>query len=148
MQETARGQGRIDQRLVDSETVPGNLIIDPSVVQPQTRQGSDVNVNGIGNSAAVVGVTTRSRALPPIVLRGAVTGGLLEPYNAVDEFEHEGGKPQEESMRVMYEDPGQRDEKKRLMSLLKNQAGGEEDLLGSSSGFERRARRSTRIAGF
>jgi DNA replication regulator DPB11 len=51
-------------------------------------------------------------------------------------------------MRVMYEDPGQRDEKKRLMNLLKNQAGGEEDALGSSSAFEKRARRSMRIAGF
>jgi DNA replication regulator DPB11 len=116
-------------------------------VQPQTRQGSDDNINGTGKPIAVVGVATRSRALPPIVLRGgAVTGDFFESYNAVDEFENEGGKSQEESMRVMYEDPGQRDEKKRLMSLLKNQAGGEEDSLGS--GFEKRARRSMRIAGF
>ena len=52
-------------------------------------------------------------------------------------------------MRVMYEDPGQRDEKKQLMSLLKSQGGGVEDSLGSSgSEFEKRARRSMRIAGF
>ena len=115
-------------------------------MQPQTRQGSDDNINVTGKPIAVVRVTTRSRALPPIVLRGAVTGDFFESYNAVDEFEYEGGKSQEESMRVMYEDPGQRDERKRLMSLLKNQAGGEEDSLGS--GFEKRARRSMRIAGF
>jgi DNA replication regulator DPB11 len=50
-------------------------------------------------------------------------------------------------MRVMYEDPGQREEKKRLMNLLKNQAGGEEDPLVSGAGFGKR-RRSVRIAGF
>lgn len=111
-------------------------------MQPQTRQGSTVDV--VGNPS---GVLTRSRALPPAVLRG-VTGDLFEPYNAVDEFEIEGVKSQEESMRVMYEDPGQRDEKKRLISLLKNQGGGEEDSLGSNSGFEKRTRRSLRIAGF
>lgn len=117
-------------------------------MQPQTRQGSDANV--IGGPAAVPGVTTRSRAPPPIILRGgAVAGDPFESYNAADEFEHESVKSQEESsMRVMYEDPGQRDEKKRLMTLLKNQGGGEEDALGSSSGFEKRARRSMRIAGF
>jgi DNA replication regulator DPB11 len=117
-------------------------------VQPQTRQGSDADVRG--NPTAVTGVTTRSRTLPPIVFRGgAVTGNPFESYNAVDEFENQIGKSQEESMRVMYEDPGQRDEKKRLMSLLKNQGGGDEDSLGfSSSEFEKRARRSTRLAGF
>ena len=52
-------------------------------------------------------------------------------------------KSREESVRVMYEDPGQRDEKKRLISLLKNQGGGEEDLLVSSGGFEKRAKRSS-----
>ncbi|KAF8813526.1 hypothetical protein BYT27DRAFT_7131662 [Phlegmacium glaucopus] len=119
----------------------------PHRSKPQTRQGSDVNV--IGGPAAVPGVTTRSRAPPAIILRpGAVTGDPFESYNAVDEFEHESVKSQEESMRVMYEDPGQRDEKKRLISLLKNQGGVEEDSLGSSGGFEKRARRSMRIAGF
>ena len=52
-------------------------------------------------------------------------------------------------MRVMCEDLRQRDEKKRLINLLKIQAGGEEDPLGSSGGFEKRTRRrSVRIAGF
>ena len=103
----------------------------------------------VENSSAVAGVTTRSRALPIALGGRTITGDLFEPYNAVDEFENEGGNFQEESsMRVMYEDPGQRDEKKRLMNLLKNQAGGEEDpLVGSSGGFGKR-RRSVRIAGF
>jgi DNA replication regulator DPB11 len=122
--------------------------------QPNTRQGSDasVNTNVIEKPSSVTGVTTRSRALPPIALGGgAITGDLFGSYNAADEFENEeGGKLPEESMRVMYEDPGQRDEKKRLLNLLKNQAGGgEEDSLGSSSGgFGKRTRRSMRIAGF
>ena len=118
-------------------------------MQPNTRQGSDVNTNVIENPSGVVGATTRSRALAPIALRGAITGDPFGSYNAVDEFESEGGKLEDESMRVMYEDPGQRDEKKRLINLLKIQAGGEEDPLGSSGGFEKRTRRrSVRIAGF
>ena len=119
-------------------------------MQPNTRQGSDANINVIEKPSGVAGVTTRSRALPPIALRGgAITGDFFGSYNAVDEFENEGGKMEEESsMRVMYEDPGQRDEKKRLINLLKNQGGGEEDSLGSSGGFEKRTRRSMRIAGF
>ena len=121
-------------------------------MQPNTRQGSDVNINVIEKPSGEAKVTTRSRAPPPIALReaAAITGELFGSYNGVDEFENdEGGKIEESSMRVMYEDPGQRDEKKRLMNLLKNQAGGEEDLLGSSSGvFDKRTRRSVRIAGF
>ena len=121
-------------------------------MQPNTRQGStrDVNINPVEKPSAVAGVTTRSRTLPSIALGGrAITGDLFESFDAVEEFENEGGNFQEESsMRVMYEDPGQRDEKKRLMNLLKNQAGGEEDpLVGSSGGFGKR-RRSVRIAGF
>jgi len=49
----------------------------------------------------------------------------------------------------MYEDPGQREEKKRLMSLLKSQSGeGESMALSASRDVEKQARRSTRIAGF
>ena len=120
-------------------------------MQPNTRQGStqrDVNTNVVANSSAVAGVTTRSRALPIALGGRAITGDLFEPYNAVDEFENEGGFFQEESsMRVMYEDPGQRDEKKRLMNLLKAGGGEEDPLVGSSGGFGKR-RRSVRIAGF
>ena len=66
----------------------------------------------------------------------------------------------DESVRVMYEDPGQRDEKKRLLRLLKGQsstaAGArvgdaevESETLStpsSSKEFERKTRRSIRIA--
>lgn len=48
----------------------------------------------------------------------------------------------------MYEDPGRRDEKKWLIKLLKNRAGGEEDPLCSSGRFEERTRWSVGIAGF
>ncbi len=50
-------------------------------------------------------------------------------------------------MRVMYEDPGQRDEKKRIMNLLKGTAG-EEDAAATPSLSGSRSRRGTRIAGF
>lgn len=129
-------------------------------MQPNTRQGStrdvnNININIVENPSAVAAgaSTTRSRTLPSITLGRTIAGDLFESYNTVEEFENEGGHYQEESsMRVMYEDPGQRDEKKRLMNLLKNQAGGEEDpLVGSSTsggGFGKRRRRSVRIAGF
>jgi DNA replication regulator DPB11 len=49
---------------------------------------------------------------------------------------------QPESIRVMYEDPGQRDEKKRLMNVLK----GKSSQNGES--LDRLSRRSQRIPGF
>lgn len=51
-------------------------------------------------------------------------------------------------MRVMYEDPGQRDEKRRLMSLLKSQSGGEEEAGSKSGSISSRTRKSARVAGF
>jgi hypothetical protein len=154
MEGMARGQDHIDQRLACfyKNFFSLRFVIDTLFLQTNTRQGSvrDVNINVPEKPS---GVTTRSRAPPPIGLgRAITTGDLFESYNVVEEeFEHEGGNFQEESsMRVMYEDPGQRDEKKRLMNLLKNQAGGEEDsLAGSSGGFGKKTRRrSVRIAGF
>ena len=64
------------------------------------------------------------------------------PFNELDKDEFKIDEQVEESMRVMYEDPDQRDEKKRLLNLLKSQA---EDELPVPSG---RTRRSTRMAGF
>ena len=49
-------------------------------------------------------------------------------------------------MRVMYVDPGQRDEKKRPMSLLRNDSALEVSQGGKASSL--RTRRSSRIAGF
>lgn len=74
-----------------------------------------------------------------------------EPYDELDLVEGN-EQPFEESMRVMYEDPGQRDEKKRLMSLFESQnQGGDESYSGGRSGTKKGAsaiRRSTRMAGF
>jgi DNA replication regulator DPB11 len=58
-----------------------------------------------------------------------------------------GEEPVEGAMRVIYEDPGQREEKRRLMSLFEGQAGGR-DALGSAEKGRGLVRRSTRIAGF
>ena len=55
----------------------------------------------------------------------------------------------EDSMRVTYEDPGERDEKKRLMSLLESQS--ETDSTARSGGRKKGkglVRRSLRVAGF
>jgi DNA replication regulator DPB11 len=55
----------------------------------------------------------------------------------------------EESMRVTYEDPGERDEKKRLMSLLESQS--ETDPTAKTGGRKKGkglVRRSLRVAGF
>ncbi|KAH7928309.1 hypothetical protein BV22DRAFT_1083119 [Leucogyrophana mollusca] len=62
----------------------------------------------------------------------------------------DGGTPMDESLRVTYEDPGQQEEKRRLMSLL----GGKSDNVsgGGTEGSARKGkgpvRRSTRMAGF
>lgn len=52
----------------------------------------------------------------------------------------------EESMRVTYEDPGQRDEKKRLMSLFGSQD--DEGKNGKKPNRGKASRKSSRIAGF
>jgi hypothetical protein len=57
----------------------------------------------------------------------------------------------EESMRVMYEDPGERDEKRRLMSMFESQADasvGGVRRKGDRKKAKGLARRSTRVAGF
>lgn len=78
----------------------------------------------------------------------------LNPFESyADDLEvADNGESQQESVRVMYEDPGQRDEKRRLMNLLKGKASeGEPETLSMLSGLrsiERPTRRSTRIPGF
>ena len=72
----------------------------------------DVIINVVDDSSAIAGVTMQSRALP-VLGRWTITDGLFEHYNTVDEFKNEEGNFREESsMRVMYKDPGQKDEKK------------------------------------
>jgi DNA replication regulator DPB11 len=56
----------------------------------------------------------------------------------------------EQSMRVTYEDPGERDEKKRLMSLFERPVE-EAEPLGKADGRKKGkglVRRSLRVAGF
>lgn len=61
----------------------------------------------------------------------------------------------DESMRVTYEDPGQRDEKRRLMSLLGNDEAVPVDFPppsktsnGKGNKGKNLVRRSSRVAGF
>jgi DNA replication regulator DPB11 len=75
----------------------------------------------------------------------------MSPFETYDDLSSMDNAPLEESMRVRYEDPGQQNEKKRLMNLLKTSvtsqsagAGGSDDKAGKAT----RSRRSTRIAGF
>jgi DNA replication regulator DPB11 len=49
-------------------------------------------------------------------------------------------------MRVMYEDPGQMDEKKRLISLLESRSQAQED--SEERRKKKATRRSSRTAGF
>ena len=81
----------------------------------------------------------------------------LSPFEPCDELNltDEGGRSYEESMRVMYEDPGQRDEKRRLMSLFENDTQQGRDEPGhrgaewkAKKGLSAGVRRSTRVAGF
>ena len=64
-------------------------------------------------------------------------------YEAIDVEE---GRTQE-SMRVMYEDPGQMDERNRLMNLFGSQRTQDEGIDGRKS-KQRSVRRSSRVAGF
>jgi len=76
----------------------------------------------------------------------AVYADPLNPFGSyADEVGVVDGAPpesQQESIRVVYEDPGQRDEKMRLMNILK----GKSSQNGES--LDRLSRRSQRIPGF
>lgn len=83
--------------------------------------------------------------------------GSLSSFDSYDESGINDGNNQlaEESMRVLYEDPGQRDEKKRLMSLFESQpqvGEAEKGVAGVKGGGKKSrgksVRRSQRIAGF
>lgn len=71
----------------------------------------------------------------------------MSPFETYDELNLLESSIVDDSMRVTYEDPGQREERRRLMSLLK--VGGADDMNGKAGGKESsRIRRSSRIAGF
>jgi DNA replication regulator DPB11 len=67
----------------------------------------------------------------------------VEMYEAIDV---EVGQTQE-SMRVMYEDPGQMDQRKRLMNIFGSQRTQDEGVDVRKS-KQRSVRRSSRVAGF
>lgn len=59
------------------------------------------------------------------------------------------GGATEESVRVTYEDPGQMDERKRLMNLLKSEVDSQDvQIIDERAVGQSRIRRSTRVAGF
>ncbi|KAF8151040.1 hypothetical protein B0H34DRAFT_160966 [Crassisporium funariophilum] len=125
----------------------------PTRSKPQTRQSSDAKIaqqrSPPPKPAPKPRKSTTSKRSRPLA------DALMNPFDSYShENEHDddnellesGAKGQDESVRVMYEDPGQRDEKKRLMSLLK---GGSQSQSQQGQGqSEGRTRRSTRIAGF
>jgi DNA replication regulator DPB11 len=73
------------------------------------------------------------------------------PYEPYDELNITDGESTitEQSIRVMYEDPGQRDEQHRLMSLFESGAGLKTGRGGRKGAANpgRTTRRSTRIGG-
>lgn len=73
------------------------------------------------------------------------------PTDPLDLFGGDGAS-YEESMQVRYEDPGERDERERLLSIFESQSLVAEDGRGKRGGGGRKgpaaARRSTRMAGF
>jgi hypothetical protein len=101
--------------------------------------------------------TEAEKAVPPKVQRsstGTTSNALcldgaavyvdpLDPFgpypDAVDVPNSAPPESQQDSIRVMYEDPGQRDEKMRLMNILKGK---------SSQNGDRLSRKSQRIPGF
>ncbi|KJA25092.1 hypothetical protein HYPSUDRAFT_214141 [Hypholoma sublateritium FD-334 SS-4] len=117
----------------------------PQRSKPQSRQPSDAQL------AARVAESSKSARMarkPDPGLPAGYNDGAINPFDSsyADDL-----SPQEESMRVMYEDPGQRDEKKRIMNLLRGTSGEEDAATPSVNGsrdFDKKARRSTRIAGF
>lgn len=68
-----------------------------------------------------------------------------------DDFKiHEQRREEDDMIRITYEDPGQREERRRLMGLMKAKGGGKDEVAVpmDSNPREMRTRRSSRIAGF
>ena len=102
--------------------------------------------------------TNAQKAEPPKVQRSSAaatatalrldgTAVYVDPLNPfgsypVDVPECSPPESQQESIRVMYEDPGQRDEKQRLMNILNGKSSENVESL------DRLSRRSQRIPGF
>lgn len=93
--------------------------------------------------------TRSSAAAAAAALRLDEEMSHVDPLNPFGSYPHEvlvpdSGPPesQQEGIRVVYEDPGQRDEKKRLMNILKGRSG------QSGESLDMLTRRSQRIPGF
>ncbi|CAA7267493.1 unnamed protein product [Cyclocybe aegerita] len=123
----------------------------PQRAKAQSRQASSAKIGESPAPPAPVPRlrTTRSRTTAAAAAAyHVVADAALNPFASYPEesvaIPGAETQSQQESMRVMYEDPGMMDEKKRLMSLLKSQTG--EETAGttlSSNG----SRRSARVAG-
>ena len=128
-----------------------------TLFQPQTRNIPDAQNAELSKLNPTRPQTRASKAAMASPLNIGIGIDLpLNPFGS--EFPEElnlpdDGESQQESVRVTYEDPGQRDEKRRLMNLLKERAsssgqGESETLSMSIRGSDRLLRRrSTRIAG-
>ncbi|KAF5326934.1 hypothetical protein D9619_004296 [Psilocybe cf. subviscida] len=134
----------------------------PQRNKAQSRQVSDANIDisapagGLGAGAKGKGVAGKATEYASVSAISA-----FESYEESNHPHPHGGRSQvrmemqveEESMRVLYEDPGQRLEKQRLMDLLKSQNGEEDSIVSAGSGstsssYTRKStRRSARIAG-
>lgn len=128
----ANGNGNAGQQ----PTRAGKRVRPQPKSKPQSRQES-------GESVAPQPIITAAPESP--------YNRSLSPFEPHDELNlvNGGGRFYEESMRVTYEDPGQREEKRRLMSLFETQ-GEESRGAGRKEGRKGPAlvRRSTRVAGF
>jgi|SRR6266545_3541593 len=123
----------------------------------QTRNISDAQNAGPSKLNHTRPQTRASKAAMALPLNIATDVDLsLNPFGSFPEELNlpDDGMSQQESVRVTYEDPGQRDEKRRLMNLLKEKASngglGESETLSMSGGMrgpDRLTRRSTRVAG-
>jgi len=70
----------------------------------------------------------------------------MTPFDPLDEFSLQERHVVDDTMRVTYEDPCQREERRKLMSLLKGAGKGKGGVDGADKGVM--VRRSSRIAGF
>jgi hypothetical protein len=59
-----------------------------------------------------------SDALPVLVLDGDERGSVFGKAQLLSPVSDEGADPDEQSLRVLYEDPGQRAEQRRLANLI------------------------------
>lgn len=131
----ASARGHTDQRYVSMSSTTHFLRTHlNSNAQPQSRQSSDAQISDM----LILPVPAFGQSLSPFETFDDANTSLLRHGNAT-----------EESVRVTYEDPGQMDERKRLMNLLKSEVDSQEvEIVDDRAVARSRIRRSTRVAGF